>query len=427
MPVLDCGSANDRPKTVLVLGMHRSGTSLLAQVLDRAGIKMGDNLMPADEHNPDGYFEDLEIVTVHDRILVALDRAWGSVRSTLPLPDDWQQHPEVIVARADLRAIVERRLRTCTAVWGFKDPRTCRLLPLWLQLLAEACSSPVLLLSNRAPAEVACSLEKRDGLPPRLGELLWLVHMLDVLHVAGDRVAVVVDWDRWLAAPQSQVASIAAAVGLPEEALASVVQATLKPTLRRQRLTMPATVPFAAEVHALLVEWSRKGVVSQAAVASVCTRFYQAQAVMVGWADVALAQDWTAELHRRNAEISRVKGDCVAAQAALATYRTAYDRDLACYSEALIALGEAEVRLGTLLQVESKLTLALRQLEAERAQARDDLVAAQDVLAEVLATPGFAAVRVSVPNSVAEAVLHIRNAVFSARWGICWPLRRIKG
>lgn len=421
----DTAESVDQPRTVLVLGMHRSGTSLLAQVLDRAGVAMGDNLMPPDEHNPDGYFEDLEIVAVHDRILTALDRAWGSMRSTLPLPEGWQQHPEVIAGRADLRAIVDRRLAArAEAAWGFKDPRTCRLLPLWLDLLDEAGSPPVLLLSNRAPAEVARSLEKRDGLPPRIGELLWLIHVLEVLETAADRIAAVVDWDRWFADPQAQVPALAAAVGLPAEALAAAVDATLKPDLRRQRAeAAPAAVPLAAEVHALLARWSREAGKPPSALADAIRRFYDAQATLAGWADVAQAQDWTAELHRRDVEISRLKGDRDAAQAGLAEYRAAYDRDMAAfsdaYNDAMAAYRQAEERLKAVHHLEYDLALA-------RAQTQKDLEVMQAVLAEIVAVPGFGRIRVPPPQSAAEAAVHIRNLVFSARWAALWPLRRAK-
>ena len=54
---------------VLVVGMHRSGTSLLARMLQLLGVHLGDDLLPADQHNPDGYGEDKRFVTFQRHIL----------------------------------------------------------------------------------------------------------------------------------------------------------------------------------------------------------------------------------------------------------------------------------------------------------------------------------------------------------------------
>src|SRR5689334_14926006 len=54
---------------IIVTGMHRSGTSLTASLLSAAGVNMGGNLLPADAHNPDGYFEDVEFLELNRTIL----------------------------------------------------------------------------------------------------------------------------------------------------------------------------------------------------------------------------------------------------------------------------------------------------------------------------------------------------------------------
>lgn len=439
---VEAGSAAARQRTVLVLGMHRSGTSLLAQVLDRAGVFLGDDLMPADPHNPDGYFEDLEIVTVHDRLLAALDRPWGSVKTALPLPDGWLEHPAAAEARTELTALVRRRLAAGHALWGFKDPRTCRLLPLWLALLGDIDTDVVLLLSNRAPAEVARSLAKRDTLPPRFAELLWLVHVLDILRVAGDRIAAVVDWDRWFADPQGQVPGLADALGLEPQRLGTAVAETVKPALRRQRSEETAAVPLARQVHAALAGWAQGGT-PPADIARWCERLDDALSTAAGWADVALGPDWPAEVYRRDAEINRLTGERDRLQVAFDEYRAAYDRDVvevkaacdraiaealarydrdvgayrAAHEEAMAAYRAVEKRLEEIPRLEAMVT----GLRADEAAA---VAASRDLLAELLTTPGLRGVPVPEVHTVQQALAHVRSVVHSARWAVSWPLRR---
>ena len=77
---------------VIVLGMHRSGTSALAGTLQRLGLDLGDGLMPANAENERGFFEHLEIVDIHDRLLATLDSSWDDPNSLEP---GWVERPEV--------------------------------------------------------------------------------------------------------------------------------------------------------------------------------------------------------------------------------------------------------------------------------------------------------------------------------------------
>jgi len=66
-------------RPVVVLGMHRSGTSAVAGCLERLGICMGRRLAPGDEWNPGGYFEDRDLVELNDRLLSAQGIRWDSL------------------------------------------------------------------------------------------------------------------------------------------------------------------------------------------------------------------------------------------------------------------------------------------------------------------------------------------------------------
>lgn len=187
---------------VLVAGHHRSGTSLLAQLLSEAGLFMGDRLMGATEANPHGHVEDLDVVELHNQILA--DNGWT-----------WQVDEEFIpVVNPDLeerlRSLVERRAER-RRPWGVKDPRICLFLPLWKHVIPEAR----VLITFRSPAACVESLQRRAardllegrGDPvqnwrfwtdPDHGARLWLVHNRALVRAArayGDDV-LVVDFDQ---------------------------------------------------------------------------------------------------------------------------------------------------------------------------------------------------------------------------------------
>jgi len=118
-------SSLQRP--VVVVGMHRSGTSLTASILGSSGLHLGERLMPAGHGNAEGHFEDLEFVQLHRAALQALGHhpeGWDEV-----VLDDM---PDVLEAKA--RALVDAR--SSRPLWGWKDPRTTLFLPYLLPITA---------------------------------------------------------------------------------------------------------------------------------------------------------------------------------------------------------------------------------------------------------------------------------------------------
>lgn len=160
---------------VIVLGMHRSGTSALTGLLHHLGVALGPRLMPATKDNPQGYWEHLDIVGLHDALLHVLGRRWDDIR---PLPPGWESTPVARDVAQRLKAILLRDF-SGAALWGLKDPRLCRLMPLWRPLLEEMAVRPRFVLMLRSPREVAASLAARDGLSAAHSRLLWLRHLLE--------------------------------------------------------------------------------------------------------------------------------------------------------------------------------------------------------------------------------------------------------
>lgn len=157
---------------IFVLGMHRSGTSALAGMLHHLGAALGDRLMAASPDNPRGYWEHTDIVAVHSRLMAAHGLAWDDLR---PVPGDLFEDR---AALGELRSILVRDFAGAP-LWALKDPRLCRLLPLWQRLLAGLDIAPRFILAVRHPADVAASLARRDGIDPHCARILWLRHLLE--------------------------------------------------------------------------------------------------------------------------------------------------------------------------------------------------------------------------------------------------------
>ena len=67
--------ASDLPaRMTMVLGMHRSGTSLLGGVLQHLGVALPGETIAGDQHNPEGYFEWDAVVAIQERLLIDLQQ-----------------------------------------------------------------------------------------------------------------------------------------------------------------------------------------------------------------------------------------------------------------------------------------------------------------------------------------------------------------
>lgn len=141
-----------RRRTVIVLGMHRSGTSVTAGIVRSLGVHLGDDLLGANRGNPMGHHEDLEVLELNDQILASSGGNWSDPPTREAILRNRRQF------RPAIRKLVRAR-NACHRVWGWKDPRTALTLELFLPHLAR----PHLLVVRRDPEEVALSLSRRDG------------------------------------------------------------------------------------------------------------------------------------------------------------------------------------------------------------------------------------------------------------------------
>ena len=204
-------SAAQRRSIVMVLGMHRSGTSLCSHILSMLGVNMAD-VIGVNRGSDRGHWERWEIVEFHDRILALFNRGYFGPFHDFPLPVAWWADPRVVQIRREIVAFVEKRMSR--APFGFKDPRTVRLMPLWHQIFLELKLAPKIVLCLRNPAQVDRSLQARDGLAPGIGEHRWLVYMMDFFRFAGAHEFCVLEYERWFDEPRANLKKLTSLLGL---------------------------------------------------------------------------------------------------------------------------------------------------------------------------------------------------------------------
>lgn len=151
-------------KQVIVLGIHRSGTSMVAGMLHHMGVNMGDVLIEQGKYNVVGYFEDLVFVKLNEHIMTVAGGSWDVPPSKYQIDQVWREikdNSETEKRRMNvldqMRGEVSLR-NTTNKIWGFKDPRTVLTLEAWMPLL----SRPKLVIVYRNFTSIVNSLYNRE-------------------------------------------------------------------------------------------------------------------------------------------------------------------------------------------------------------------------------------------------------------------------
>ena len=160
---------------LLVLGMHRSGTSALTRLLSLAGARLPDTLLGASDSNPTGHWESELLMQLHDGLLEELGSRWS----------DWRALP-VGRLTPERRTEIKTELRDILAIeceeaplFVVKDPRICRFAQLYIEALSDAGVAVRAVLPVRNPIEVCASLERRSAMNRADAALLWLRHVVE--------------------------------------------------------------------------------------------------------------------------------------------------------------------------------------------------------------------------------------------------------
>ncbi|QBQ53546.1 glycosyltransferase [Nitrosococcus wardiae] len=163
---------------IFVLGMHRSGTSLLAKAVEVSGADLGDKLMPPAFDNPKGFWEDRDAFEINTALLETLDLRWD-IPSTVPFIDFTKS--DLAPLRARVAALLAEKMSESRVV-AIKDPRLSLLLPFWLAAAKQEDIQTRFVVSVRNPIDVANSLNVRNGFEQQKGLILWINHYYLILR-----------------------------------------------------------------------------------------------------------------------------------------------------------------------------------------------------------------------------------------------------
>lgn len=229
------------PHLVLVLGVHRSGTSLMTAGLQAIGCDMGHFANPGSHENPKGFFEHPAPRALNDRLMAARGTSWSNwaydaTADGLEALTEWQ----------DEAAALLRQCFDGPGPFVLKDPRISTLLPFWEATLSRMGWRVSRVLMLRDPAEVAESQARRAAASPefhamlRHGEgmaALWATTMRTVLASLPDDRTLLVGTQGLHARPEATLRACADFLGLtpPGGAVEGFARDFLDPSLHRAR------------------------------------------------------------------------------------------------------------------------------------------------------------------------------------------------
>lgn len=205
---------------ILILGMHRSGTSAITRLIGDMGAYLAPDslLLAPSADNPQGFWERRDVLNINRAILKAQNCNWHQVAefdSRLPLP-----------------AALQAPMQACAgelashAPFVVKDPRFCLTLPYWRPLLAPKA----IVLALRHPATIADSLARRNAMPPAQALALWELYMTQALKNTEGMQIIGCEFEKLLAEPEKETAALHAALRKHVPTLKSPETRSLIPT-----------------------------------------------------------------------------------------------------------------------------------------------------------------------------------------------------
>jgi hypothetical protein len=248
---------------ICILGMHRSGTSCVTRAINLLGVYLGEEAKVRGHgaDNVEGFWEHPKISTLQERLLARLHRTWDTAA---PLPDGWQQSGAVRPFRDELKRLIATDFAD-HKLWAWKDPRTCLLLPLWRDVLAELKTKLLCVFVVRNPIDVANSLIRRDPIPFGKALGVWFNYCIVALKDATGLPMVFLSYEKCLTSWEPELRRCALELGLEwpvdEQLLRETMNSFIRPDLRHNEspIARLQSVPHPVqELYQTLVEVSAR-------------------------------------------------------------------------------------------------------------------------------------------------------------------------
>ena len=233
---------------VIVLGMHRSGTSIVGGLMTKMGLNTGGPLIQPNFDNEKGFFERIDVVLQNDYIMKRQNVHYAfntykydalvGLKDVLNLQDD--------KFFAEGRRALSFLNNDQNAPWMLKDPRLCITLRTWTPLLTRV---PAVLFTYRNPMDVAMSMHKRETehFPIAKGLKLWYVYNKRAIQQSGDLCRVRTSHRLVMLQPQEEMNKIVSGlrrcgVAVPHEVSSSDVKSFVDTSLQHGRTSLLDTL-----------------------------------------------------------------------------------------------------------------------------------------------------------------------------------------
>ncbi|UCN00603.1 glycosyltransferase [Sulfurimonas sp. SWIR-19] len=188
---------------IMILGMHRSGTSALTGLLQYLKVSLGNKTAGPADDNVQGFFENENIVKYNEKILASLGTQWD----TIYFDYNKVQENITVAQKEELKQLLESEFSEET-LFAIKDPRICYLFPLYAEILLNLKVNIKILLPYRNPLEVAKSLHVRNNFTQEKSELLWLSYFLHAEKHSRNYHRLFLNFDDLLRFPEKSIKSI---------------------------------------------------------------------------------------------------------------------------------------------------------------------------------------------------------------------------
>lgn len=187
-------------KLIVVLGMHRSGTSLITRSLKVLGVELGDHLLGSHPDNVKGFWEDIDIKELNQKMLESLGRTWHTVTWL----DSQLITRQLQNYRLEAKTLLNKKIANVN-YFGLKDPRLCLLLPFWQPIFEVLGLDVKYIFIFRHPLSVAESLVKRNDIFLDKALYLWLLYNLSALSAVRKKNVLFINYDEFLQSPRNSL------------------------------------------------------------------------------------------------------------------------------------------------------------------------------------------------------------------------------
>ncbi len=236
-------TVSNKPSATLVIGCHRSGTSLITRCLSAMGLTLADDLIPAQPDNPKGFWEDAGVTAFNERLLNAFQCDWNSVNFAKL---DNIRGQRINRWGEQARAVIQDHY-PADGNFVIKDPKFSLLIPFWQEVLDDLEIDTRYLLTYRPPLSVAASLKARNGFSREKSVLIWLAYNHACLKsIPQDSPVSVVSYDLFMQHTVDQCARIQRQLGIDNvdwPSLSTFLNDFTDPSLRHHQADGPVPLP----------------------------------------------------------------------------------------------------------------------------------------------------------------------------------------